>query len=192
MHAYSEIVSMLAAAMTFTMILLLCSVRRVDGLTSLFELSRLLRQRNRAVRQEEWVDAQARMYLAKKRQFLQMLMVCMHVTGEYSASLLYALKGGLIKGHYRWPARPRTRIMVRKDPKQHLFGAERVRYQWTSGDSDHVLQGTQTTQEYRVHCAVSARRYRASAGIVVGVRRPIRSSTSSAGSVHQKSLASSS
>ncbi len=31
---------------------------------------------------EEWVDGQVRKYLNKERQFLQKLMVCMHITGK--------------------------------------------------------------------------------------------------------------
>jgi hypothetical protein len=42
-----------------------------------------LLKKNKASQQTEWVDAQVKKYLTKERQFLQKLMVCMHVTGEY-------------------------------------------------------------------------------------------------------------
>ena len=41
-----------------------------------------LLKKSRAGQQTEWVDAQVKKYLTKERQFLQKLMVCMHISGE--------------------------------------------------------------------------------------------------------------
>jgi hypothetical protein len=46
---------------------------------------RLLRK-NKASRQEEWVDGQMKKYLTKEKQFLRKLMVCMHITGKPAQS----------------------------------------------------------------------------------------------------------
>lgn len=41
-----------------------------------------LLKKNRASKREEWVDGQMKKYLSKEKQFLQKLMVCMHITGK--------------------------------------------------------------------------------------------------------------
>ena len=44
---------------------------------------RLLR-RSKVSQQMEWMETQVRKYLSKERHFLRKLMVCMHITGEWS------------------------------------------------------------------------------------------------------------
>lgn len=41
-----------------------------------------LLKKSRASQQTEWVDAQVKKYLTKEQQFLQKLMVCMHISGK--------------------------------------------------------------------------------------------------------------
>jgi hypothetical protein len=48
---------------------------------------KLLRN-GRASQQTEWVDAQVKKYLTKEKQFLQKLMVCMHITGKHASPKL--------------------------------------------------------------------------------------------------------
>jgi hypothetical protein len=55
-----------------------------------------LLRKSRASQRTEWVDAQVKKYLTKEQQFLQKLMVCMHITGEHlskgrSGSLITAV-----------------------------------------------------------------------------------------------------
>jgi hypothetical protein len=42
-----------------------------------------LLRKSKASQKMEWVDSQVKKYLSKERQFLQKLMVCMHITGKY-------------------------------------------------------------------------------------------------------------
>jgi hypothetical protein len=58
-----------------------------------------LLRKNRASQQTEWVDAQVKKYLTKEKQFLQKLMVCMHVTGKHANPKL-GLR--IIYGWYGW------------------------------------------------------------------------------------------
>jgi hypothetical protein len=43
-----------------------------------------LLRKSKASQQIEWMDAQVKKYLTKEKQFLQKLMVCMHVTGKHA------------------------------------------------------------------------------------------------------------
>jgi hypothetical protein len=64
-----------------------------------------LLRKGRASRKTEWVDAQVKKYLTKERQFLQKLMVCVHISGEYKV----AWEVVYIKANSaRWPTCSRT------------------------------------------------------------------------------------